>query len=386
MKLKVFFDQSYLPKSIQSQPMLYPFRGTIADNKQDLLSPRTQCFTRNENIGGSCFEMVSLEKADLAVLPFSWLIIRGNSWRKIKRNKVAKDLALQFAEKAKKAGKQVVVFFPGDCSDEKIPIKQAIVFRESLYRSKKKDTDFALSGFNEDFVEHYLGGHLPVRQKPVKPTVSFYGYANKPPLIEAILKNILYQGVMLAVNRRIGVPAYKGHSLRFQALESLSKSALVDTNFVVRQKNQAFLSLKLKATKMKQLRLEFLQNIIASDYVLCCRGAGNFSYRLYEALCCGRIPVFIDTDCVLAYDFLVDWKKYFVWVDQSEIPLIAEKVAEFHNSLSPQEFIDLQHECRSLWKKWLSAEGFFANFHHHFKESYCRENELIVNAKAKLLA
>jgi len=76
---------------------------------------------------------------------------------------------------------------------------------------------------------------------------------------------------------------------------------------------------------MKQMRLEFLQNMIGSDYVFCCRGAGNFSYRLYEALCCGRIPVFIDTDCVLPYDFMIDWKKYFVWVDQSELPLIAEK-------------------------------------------------------------
>jgi len=51
----------------------------------------------------------------------------------------------------------------------------------------------------------------------------------------------------------------------------------------------------------------------------------ELSYRLYEALCCGRIPVFIDTDCVLPYDFMIDWKKYFVWVDQSELPLIAEK-------------------------------------------------------------
>ena len=380
MKLKVFSDRSYLPEAIQNEPMLFPFWGTIAEsNQQGSLCPWTQGFTRNEEIGGSLFEITSLEKADLAVLPFSWLNIRGNTWRTIKRNNVAKELALQFAEKAKKAGKQVVVFFPGDCSDEEIPIKHAIVFRESLYRSTKKPTDFALSGFNEDFVEHYLGGHLPVRQKRAKPTVSFCGYANKPSFVNATLKSLLYQSVMLTLNRKIGVPAYKGHSLRFQALDNLSRSPLLDTNFVVRNKNQAFLSLNLKAAQMKQMRLEFVQNMIESDYVFCCRGAGNFSYRLYEALCCGRIPVFIDTDCVLPYDFMIDWKKYFVWVDQSEISRIAEKVAEFHNSLSPQQFIELQYECRNLWKQWLSAEGFFANFHHHFRKTYT-QNNLILNS------
>jgi len=45
---------------------------------------------------------------------------------------------------------------------------------------------------------------------------------------------------MLTVNRKIGIPAYKGHSLRLQALHNLSTSPLLDTNFIIRNKNQAF--------------------------------------------------------------------------------------------------------------------------------------------------
>ena len=97
-----------------------------------------------------------------------------------------------------------------------------------------------------------------------------------------------------------------------------------------------------------------------SDYVLCSRGFGNYSYRLYESLACGRIPVFVDTDCVLPYDFVIDWKRYCVWVDQSDLDSIPDRVAEFHDDLSPQQFEDLQLECRRLWEKWLAPEGFFA--------------------------
>jgi hypothetical protein len=104
-----------------------------------------------------------------------------------------------------------------------------------------------------------------------------------------------------------------------------------------------------------------------SDYVLCARGAGNFSYRLYETLSCGRIPVFVDTDCVLPYDFLVDWKDHCVWVDQDEIDRAGERVADFHERLTAQEFEDLQRGWRRLWEEYVRPMGFFSKFNLHFE-------------------
>lgn len=368
MKLKIFSERSYLPEGINHDSMLSPFWGRLPENAlEEPDYPWTKRFVRYAEMGCSFFEMTSLEEADLAVVPINWMAARGNTWRTIKGNKVATDLAIQFAKKAQTAGKQVVVFFAGDCSDEKIPVKNALIFRESLYRSAKKATDFAIPAFNEDIVEHYFGGQITIREKPIKPTVGFCGYAKKTPFIKETLKNVVYHSVMLTVHGNMGVPPSKGHSLRSQALDTLSKSQIVDTNFSKREGlvflNEADMELK------KKLRMEFLQNMIGSDYVLCCRGAGNFSFRFNEALCCGRIPILINTDCVLPYDFVIDWKKYCVWVDEKEIPLIAEKVAEFHNNLSPQDFVDLQHECRKLWKQWICPEGFFANFYRHFQVS-----------------
>jgi hypothetical protein len=105
--------------------------------------------------------------------------------------------------------------------------------------------------------------------------------------------------------------------------------------------------------------------MVNSDYILCARGKGNFSFRLYETLSCGRIPVFINTDCVLPYDFEINWKEFCVWVEEEDIDSIAKRVAEFHNALTPEGFTAIQRKCRKLWEDRLSPEGFFANFHKH---------------------
>ena len=113
-------------------------------------------------------------------------------------------------------------------------------------------------------------------------------------------------------------------------------------------------------------RNEYVQNMVESDYILCARGAGNFSYRLYETLCCGRIPVFIDTDCVLPLESSIDWKSHCVWVEGSDVAHIGDQVAAFHASLTPAEFADRQRACRALWETHLSPQGFFAHFPEHF--------------------
>ena len=116
-------------------------------------------------------------------------------------------------------------------------------------------------------------------------------------------------------------------------------------------------------------RREYVENIAESDYVLCARGIGNFSYRLYETLSMGRIPIFIDTDCVLPLDFDIDWRDYCVWVDTGDVDRIGDRVLEFHESLSDAEFEERQRAARRVWETHISPEGFFASFHRHFEQT-----------------
>jgi len=362
MKLKIFSEQKYLLDGMPPDPMLYPWWSNLLRNNHPY--PWLGQYDRYIKNAFCYFDMVSLEEASFAVMPANWRTIRGDSWR-TPVNQRAVDLGIQFAHKAEQAGKPVVVFFSGDCSDEEIPIKKALVFRQGVYSSKKKQNDFVLPSFCEDLVEHYLEGQLSVRQKGKKPVVGFCGLVRHNSW-KTGLKTWVYQGMMLSKHGRIGVPPYKGHTLRAKALEILANSSEVNTNFVTRERLvfliEGHLDQRLEA------RFEFVKNMAESDYILCCRGSANCSTRLYETLCCGRIPVFINTDCILPFDFAIDWKKYCVWVDEKELPRIGEKIAEFHNNLSPQEFVNLQHECRRLWQELLSPEGFYTNLYRHFQE------------------
>ncbi|MCL6750688.1 exostosin family protein [Nostoc sp. CCCryo 231-06] len=360
MQLSIYSDKDYLPKGMEPVPMLYPFwREFIPTEKY----PWSRLYGKYLEISNSLFKMTSLQEADLVVMPINWRMIRGESW-KSKVNKEVESLSIEFAEKVANSGKELIIFFAGDCCAEEIPVKNATVMRMAVYRSKMRQKDIIMPSFTEDFVEEYLGGEMSLRQKSDKPVVGFCGLA-VPDSWEKKLKTVLFHGVMLTKSLELGVSPYKGQILRSQALKILAESpSLVNTNFIIKDET-VFLNTQ-DVEQRQKARAEYVKNMVESDYILSCRGSANYSIRLYEILSCGRIPIFIDTDCVLPDDSIIDWKKYCVWIDEKEIPHIAEKVAEFHSKISDQEFLDLQHECRNLWKNRLSAEGFYTNFHHHF--------------------
>lgn len=359
MKLKIFSDRNYLLPGAQPAPILYPFwRDLYPAQLESWLNP----YDRYMEIGDSLFEMACLEDADVAILPIDWRSIRGDSWR-YPINKEAQSLAIQFAELVKRAKKPLIVFFGSECSDEKLPIDALVTFRQSVYHSiDQSDNRFVLPFFCEDFVEQVFDGQLPIRQKHEKPVVGFCGFA-RPLSLKRKLQTPVYHAVMLATQGRIGVYPYKGEALRTSALNLLAQNSGLESNFIIRQ-NAIFFEASNPLQK-KAVRMEYVQNIATSDYIFCCRGSGNYSNRLYEVLSCGKIPIFLDTDCELPWDSLIDWKQYCVWIEEKDLPNIAEKVIEFHNRLSPQEFLDLQHSCRQLWQNWLSAEGFYRNVSHY---------------------
>ena len=115
----------------------------------------------------------------------------------------------------------------------------------------------------------------------------------------------------------------------------------------------------------QRVRKEFYKNIENTDYTLCIRGTGNFSARFYETLALGRIPIFINTDCMLPFNDVIDWKKHVIWIEQREISEIATKIRNFHNGLTQDSFISLQIKNRKLWEEYFSFPGFIKNLTSH---------------------
>jgi len=260
--------------------------------------------------------------------------------------------AREFVDLATKAGKEPVVFFAND-STEPVPLPGATVLRTSLLRSARRPSEFAQPAWSEDFVERYLGGDVPIRRFSERPTIGFCG-------LVASSRMRLPMNFALRPQER----------LRRDALDVLERAPAVDTNFVRRDRflGGALRGDALDLDLLVKTRLEYVENMVESDYVLCVRGAGNFSYRLYETLSCGRVPVFVDTDCVLPFDFAVDWRDHCVWIDKSEIDSIPEVVTEFHLRLGESGLAEFQRHCRRFWEDYLSPFGFFANLHRHFDQ------------------
>lgn len=267
-------------------------------------------------IGAKFFDLTDEKSAEVAIFPI-WL--EQTHKRKIK---VIAD----------KIGLKLVVFSHGDDANP-MHIDNTITFKHSYHRSwQHKHPNRPVLGFpawSGDLLLTYFDGLCPLAKSP-KPKIGFCGFKSHIPM-------------------------------RHEAIKHLIRSDAVITDFII---NKEFFNgiQKSNTAGLMAARKNFTQNIINNHYTICVRGSGNFSYRLYETLNCGRIPIFVDTGCILPASTLVDWKKYCVWVHSKDLPNIGKIVADHYNSYNPEEFMCLQQECRIFWKQYLSPEGFFSHF------------------------
>jgi hypothetical protein len=309
------------------------------------------------DVADTHISLVPLADADLAVLPFDWYRVRGESWNS-RTDREMRATARAFADDVRAAGKSLAVFWTADRSNEPLRLPASVVVREGPYRTRFSSRDVVMPGFHEDLVVEMLDGNVPVREKGPEPIVGFCGLAGQRNSLKHRAKLVAYHARNLATQRWIDVSPYKGEVLRSAAIDLLSRAPGVQTNFVVRDRGVFFVD--APATSLVDVRREYVQNAVASDYLLVCRGSGNCFTRLYEAMCLGRIPVFIDTDCVLPWEDRIDWRKSCVFLDESELPNIGAKVRDFHDSISPDDFRTMQHRNRQLWLEHLSPRGFFS--------------------------
>jgi hypothetical protein len=351
----IYADRRYVGENRLHIPMLIPFWGQYPDDGDPSDVNR---FDRYAAAGRRYFDLAPLERADIAVWPADWDFEQPD------------PRSHELAAAAGARNVPLVIFFGGDPTAP-IVVENSVIFRNSIDRSSSGPNEFALPGFCQDLVTAYCGGQVPLRPYRELPIVGFCGHAMG--FKEGVRYQLLTRLPAPAVRRlvRLGLQpsVAPGRVLRTHALRALAGSPDVRTHFLVRRLfwNGVFAGDgRMDVRLARQSRQEFVQNLLDSDYALCVRGFGNYSYRLYEALCLGRIPVLVDTDCALPYDRWIDWKQYMVWIDQSEVHEAPRRVAAFHASLTAAAFTELQKACRQLWGEWLSPEGYFANFHRHF--------------------
>jgi len=237
-----------------------------------------------------------------------------------------------------------------------------IVFRHSGHRSKLPYSHIGLPNFIIDpFKKYYQTSELIYPSYSPQPIVGFCGQTDAD-LINAA-KEIavrIYHRLQYAFNNSIYTPQpiQAKSKLRADLLRKLENDQNISTNFIKRKKYRAGVQ---SDKKLHQTTIEFYDNILNVQYVLCVRGGGNFSVRFYETLAMGRIPIFVNTDCLLPLADQIDWKKHCVWVEAAEKKHIADKVHQFHQKHTQESLFKLMQSNRKLWKEKMRTGRFFLN-------------------------
>ncbi len=293
-----------------------------------------------------------IEEADFAMLPMAW-----NYY--IENNKV--NLAQEFINYCKSKNKKIATYIAYDYGVTPT-VKDIYIFRQSGYASKRLIHQYSCPFFlNDQLKRRYKTESIFIREKMESPLVGFCGQANISfahnmwHLFNIMINNFKYY---THLKRWEPQTLYPPVLRREKVIDILEKSNLIKTNFI---KRKAYRGGANNAETKEKTTKEYYENLINSDYILCIRGGGNFSVRLFETMMVGRIPLFINTDCILPFDNIIDWKKHVVWVEEKDMRFAPQILNDFHNEIHPDDFIQLQLDNRNIWVNHLSNKGIFEN-------------------------
>jgi hypothetical protein len=233
----------------------------------------------------------SLEECDYSIVPF-----------KFNRD----DSRLRdICETAKNHKKSVIAFYTDDNVESYGLPENLSLFRTSLNKNSQQVTEKVMPALHPD---HFSG---------------FTDYVN----------SISFCGQLT--------------ELRYRVITKL-KTTNLNTDFIIRQGFWApEVGTKIKARK------QYYENFLKNRYALCIRGAGNFSFRFYEALCFGRIPILIDTDTALPFERIIDWEKHIIKIKENELTDLPNIIKNDTRCMEGN---------RKLWETYFSVEGYAKNF------------------------
>ena len=294
-----------------------------------------------------------IKEAEILILPMSWNFY--------KKNKLTNHIVRII--KTVPVSKKIWSYSWGDYGVIIPYFSNLVVFRQSGKRSKLPANHIGIPSFISDPLKDiYQTQELSFNTYNTKPVIGFCGHTNSSKLkrIKENSKNVLHNTKSF-FNLHDHAPTTLQSTTYFRSkvLTKIKTSKRLEDRFIERKKYRAGAT---TTEERQKTTLEFYDNIKNTDYTVCVRGAGNFSVRFYETLAMGRIPVFINTDCLLPLEDTIDWKKHVVWVEENEIKDIEKIILQFHNSHTLEELKKIQQSNRKLWEEQLTLGGFFKTY------------------------
>lgn len=342
---------------------IYTPQDMIDSSRRGHLFPLLKPLINKENELYSGFRLVKEPGlADIIIFPMSWLY---------QCNHQLENYTLRFIDKMRVFKKPIWLMMPGD-SELPFPMaKPVFMLQLQGYRSRLDARQKIAPVFIADPLAKLHLNEIEIRPYNKVPVVGFCGLASNDKIQFIKIKFKLCLKRML---HPVGLYRFKPHELivpqwlRFQLMQVLEQASGIRTNFIYRKRYRAGIKRSNKKDRQKSTH-EFFNNINTSDYVLCIRGAGNFSTRLYETLAMGRIPVLVDTDCAMPLVHEINWHEHVVWIPYKQRQNIAKLIKDFHERIGEKGFIDLQRANRNLWENKLQLFPFFRRLFSSLKET-----------------
>jgi hypothetical protein len=127
-------------------------------------------------------------------------------------------------------------------------------------------------------------------------------------------------------------------------------------NYPIRRKMRDVCTGPEFVVKKSQGTAEFRRLMNSSKFALCPRGYGPTSYRLYEAIQTGCVPVYIYDTPVLPYADDLDWEEFCVLVPEDrvgDIPKILYKIG-------PERWDAMHKRCLEVYRSHFNMDSMCA--------------------------
>lgn len=101
----------------------------------------------------------------------------------------------------------------------------------------------------------------------------------------------------------------------------------------------------------------FVEITCSSKYSLAPRGYGKQSFRLYEILQLGSVPVYISDEHYLPWMDEIDWNSFCVPVNEDEI----EDIDDILKSISDEKYNKMLESGQRIYQEYFTLESVFRN-------------------------
>ena len=345
--MKIYFKRDKLTRSIPRKFYADWIKPLFPDLRHNIYGIRKKDLSLS----------INPKNADLLILPLTW-----NYYFDYRKADEAKEIIKYY----EMFNKPIITWVSGDYKHRVID-GNFIILQQNLYLSKRKKNEHAYPVIIRDPFDYLKFYGVNIAASSKKTSISFCGTANWTLLdrCESILKELFFRIKNRFFKQYLDLRfPISGMNLRGNLLKSLDQNKDLDTHIIIRKRRDSSLISKEK------YKFEYWNNILLSPFTICLRGNGNFSVRFYETLASGRIPILIDTDCVLPLNNEINWDKHCIIIYHTEPNKIVDSIILTLNNIDDNDIINMQIANRKLWIDKLSYSGFY----HSFTKKILKEN------------